>query len=165
MANLENVTMEDVRLIFRNFAGKEGQYNAEGDRNFGVVLPPDVAEAMARDGWAVKWLRAREEGEEDTPWLQVSVKYRGRAGNKVRPPKVVMITSRNRTFLDEDMIEMLDYADIRTVDLIVRPYAWAVRDASGVKAYLQTMFVTIEEDALELKYAPMMDHGRDEDED
>ncbi len=42
--------VEDARLIFRNFAGKEGQYNREGDRNFAVILPDDVAEQMEKDG-------------------------------------------------------------------------------------------------------------------
>ena len=32
------VLMEGVRIIFRNFSGKEGQYNREGDRNFAVLL-------------------------------------------------------------------------------------------------------------------------------
>ena len=37
-ANDNTVLMEGVRIIFRNFAGKEGQYNREGDRNFAVLL-------------------------------------------------------------------------------------------------------------------------------
>lgn len=141
------VLIEDARLIFLNFAGKETEYNREGDRNFGVILPEDVARQMEADGWNIKWLKAREEGDVDVPWVQVSVSF------KHKPPKVVMVTSRNRTILDEDTIEMLDYADIAKVDLILNPYSWTVRDASGVKAYLKTMFVTIEEDELELKYA------------
>ena len=141
-----SVVMEGVRIIFRNFAGREGMYNREGDRNFCVLLDHETAELMARDGWNVKVLKARDEDEEDQPYLQVSVNFKG------RPPRVVMITSRGRTTLHEDEVELLDWADIRTTDLIVRPYEWAVNGKTGIKAYLQSIFVTIEEDALELKY-------------
>jgi hypothetical protein len=145
------VMMEGVRIIFRNFAGKEGQFNREGDRNFAVLLDDAVAEAMAQDGWNVKMLNPREGGEEEdttpTPYLPVSVNFKG------RPPRVVLITSRGRTNLDEDSVEMLDWADIINVDLIVRPYEWHVSEKSGIKAYLQSMYVTIEEDQLEQKYS------------
>lgn len=148
------VLMEGVRIIFRNFAGKEGQYNREGDRNFGVILPPDVAEAMLADGWNVKYLKPREEEEvedaEETPWLSVSVNF-----DKGKPPKVVLVTERGRTNLDANTVEMLDWADITNVDLIVRPYQWEVSGRTGIKAYLQSMYVTIEEDALERKYAEL----------
>ena len=152
MARNDNtVIMEDVRIIFRNFAGKEGMYNREGDRNFAVLLDEDVAEVMAKDGWNIKMLKAREEGEQEQAYLQVSVNFKG------RPPRIVMITSRGRNHLGEDEIELLDWADIKMVDLIVRPYEWAVNGKTGVKAYLQSIFVTIEEDALELKYSGIDD--------
>lgn len=152
MARNDNtVVMENVRIIFRNFAGREGMYNREGDRNFCVLLDTDTADAMLKDGWNVKALRARDEDEEDQPYLQVSVNFKG------KPPRVVMITSRGRTTLHEDEVELLDWADIQNVDLIVRPYEWAVNGKTGVKAYLQSIFVTIEEDALELKYAEIND--------
>lgn len=148
------VLMEGVRIIFRNFAGKEGQYNREGDRNFAVVLDDKTAEAMLADGWNVKTLAQREEDDSETPYLPVSVNFKG------RPPRITMVTSRGRTTLDEGQVEMLDWADITNVDLIVRPYAWDVSGRTGVKAYLQTMYVTIEEDALERKYG--MEDGPNE---
>jgi hypothetical protein len=141
------LVMENARIIFRNFAGKEGQYNREGDRNFCVLLEPHVAEQMEKDGWNVKALRAREPGDPDQPYLQVSVSF------KIRPPKIVMITSKGRTTLTEAECEVLDWVDVRIIDLIVRPYEWSVGGKSGVKAYLKSFFVTIEEDELELKYA------------
>lgn len=145
------VLMEGVRIIFRNFSGKEGQYNREGDRNFAVLLDDSVATAMAEDNWNVKWLRPRSEDEEESPqaYLPVSVNFKG------RPPRIVLITSRGRTNLDEGSVEMLDWADIINVDLIVRPYEWTVNQKTGIKAYLQSIYVTIEEDALEMKYSEL----------
>lgn len=153
MAEEKNtVLMEGVRIIFRNFSGKEGQYNREGDRNFGVILPPDVAEPMLTDGWNVKYLKPRDADEEseETAWLSVSVNF-----DKGRPPKIMLITSRGRTVLDSDAVDMLDWADIVNVDLIVRPYTWEVSGRTGIKAYLQSMYVAIEEDELEQKYAEL----------
>lgn len=153
MPRSENtVLMEGVRIIFRNFAGKEGQYNREGDRNFAVLLDDKVAEAMVNDGWNVKWLKPREADEDEISqaYLPVSLNFA-----KGRPPRVVMITSRGRTSLDENMVELLDWADITNVDLIIRPYEWTVSGKSGIKAYLQSIYVTIEEDELERKYAEL----------
>jgi hypothetical protein len=153
MASEDNVMMEGVRIIFRNFEGKEGPYNKAGERNFAVLLDNKIADLMSEDGWNVKWLKAREDEPEedmvDQPYLPVSLRY------DVFPPHVVLVTSRNRTTLDESQVEMLDYADITNVDLIVRPHNWTVNDKSGVKAYVKTMFVTIEEDALVRKYADL----------
>jgi hypothetical protein len=147
-----SVIMEGVRIIFRNFSGKEGQYNREGDRNFAVLLDEKTADMMAADGWNVKMLKPRDDDEEGAvpqPYLPVAVNFRG------RPPRIVMITSRNRTTLGEDQVETLDWVDILNVDLIVRPYEWTVNGKSGIKAYLQSMYVTIEEDPLEAKYSEL----------
>ena len=139
--------VEDARIMFRNFSGKEGQYNREGDRNFAVVIPDEIADQMVLDGWNVRQLDPREEGDDPTPYVQVSVNFNN------RPPRVVLLTSTTRTQLDESSIEILDWADFKTVDLIARGYEWSVNGKSGTKAYLQSLFVTIEEDALERKYA------------
>jgi hypothetical protein len=145
------IVMEDVRIVFRNFAGKEGQYNREGDRNFAVLLDDPLAETLLKDGWNVKRLKAREEGDVEQAYLSVSV------GFKILPPRIVMITSRGRTTLSEEEVELLDWADIRTVDLIIRPYEWVVNGKNGIKAYLKSLFITIQEDALDLKYADIED--------
>ena len=147
----KTVLIEGAQLVFRNFTGIEGQFNREGDRNFCVLLEPDVAEQMAKDGWNVKSLRARDEGDADQPYIQVSVGYKG------RPPHVVMITSRGRVDLGEREVGVLDDVDIANVDLIFRAYEWTVNGKSGLKAYLKSLFVTIEEDELDLKYAAVED--------
>lgn len=154
------LVIENAQIIFRNFAGKEGMYNAEGDRNFCVLLDDELADTLVKDGWNVKTLKAREEGDTPQPYIQASVKYRGRNGNAVRPPTIVMITSKGRTALSEDECEILDWVDIASVDLILRPFQWAVSGKTGIKAYVKSIYVTIMEDALQLKYAdvPELEH-------
>jgi hypothetical protein len=151
---LRSVVMENVKIIFLNFAGKEGMYNREGDRSFCVLLDHETAQAMADDGWNVKMTRDRTDdgGDPGEPYLPVAVNF-----GKGRPPKVVMVTSRGRTTLHEGEVELLDWAEIKHVDLIVNPYTWDVNGKSGVKAYLKSIFVTVEEDELDLKYADVPD--------
>lgn len=145
--------VEDARIIFRNFSGDESQYNKAGDRNFAVVLDNDVAVQMIKDGWNVKYLKPREEDEEETPYIQVAVNF------NIRPPKVVMITSVSRTNLNGDTVGTLDWADIAVADLICRGYDWEVNGKTGTKAYLQSLFVTVNEDELERKYALLEEQG------
>lgn len=141
------IVIEDAQIFYRNFAGKEGQYNQEGDRNFCVMIPEAIATQMAEDGWNVKLTEIREEGDVPKPFISVTVGY------KIRPPRITMISSTARTSLDEESVEVLDWVNIKTVDLIARGSNWTVNKKSGIKAYLQTMYITIEEDELERKYA------------
>lgn len=147
MPDEKTFMIEDAQIIFRNFSGEPNQYNRAGDRNFCVVLTPEAASDMAKDGWNIKHLKARDEGDEDTPYIQVAVKY------SAYPPKIYLLTSNNRTLIDEGLVGTLDWTNAKTIDLIARGYEWTREDKSGVKAYLQTMFVTVDEDPLELKYA------------
>lgn len=144
--------MEDANIVFRNFAGREGMYNAEGDRNFCVILEPEIAEQMAADGWNIKQLKEREEGVPGDFYIQVSLKYRGRDGRTLRPPLMVLLSSRGRVPLGEYECEVLDWVDIQKADLIIRPNSWSVNGKSGIKAYLKSLFITMDEDYLELKY-------------
>lgn len=144
----ENLVIEDAEILFRNFSGAASQYNNAGKRNFCVIIPTEeLAEKLTRDGWNVKYLQPKNEGDEPRPYIQVNVSYNG------RPPLIKTITSNGQTQLGEDTVSMLDWADISKVDLIISPYNWELNGKSGVKGYVRSMYVTIEEDVFAARYS------------
>jgi hypothetical protein len=142
----QNITIEDARIAFRNFAGVEDKFNAAGNRNFVILLDPSRAQAMTRDGWNVKYLKPRSDEDEPQPYVEVTVSY------KARPPKIIQVTSRGKTYLTEDLVETLDWVDIEVADITLNPYDWEVNGMTGRKAYLSTLVVKILEDYLEMKW-------------
>lgn len=162
MLNEGLLLIEDAKILFRNFSGRPGEYNAEGERNFCVLLDPATVPEMQKQGWNVKFLRPREVGDEPQPYLQVKVQYFNKKGEAVRkPPRIVIVTSRGRTDIPMELVEMVDMVDLSKVDVTIRPYDWDIKGEQGRSAYLKTIVVTIQEDPLELKYAhvPVIGQG------
>jgi hypothetical protein len=153
--NTKTFMIENAEIIFRNFEGKEGPFNSKGDRNFSVIIPTkELEQQLLADNWNVKYLKPRDEGDDPVPYVSVRVNFDN------RPPRIVMITSAGRTNIVEDLVETLDWADIKQADLICNGYDWEVQGKTGTKAYLKTLFITIEEDELESKYAAMSEDDR-----
>lgn len=148
---VSNIVMENAQIRFRNFSGKEGRFNPAGRRNFCVLLTDDIVDSLIRDGWNIKYLNPRDEDEAPQPYIQVSVNFDN------IPPKVWLITSRGKTLLDEESVNMLDWAELQSVDLIIRPYQWEMNGKTGVKAYLKSGYFTIVEDEFESKYYDVPD--------
>jgi hypothetical protein len=148
---MKPVSLEGVRIGFRNFEGREGMYNKKGERSFAAFLDRQTAEAMAADGWNVKFPKDndnRVDPDEPArdPYLQISV------GFDFYPANVFLISNEQPTRLSEDEVAMLDWSEIENVDLVLRPYEWSVNRNSGIKAYLKSGYFTIVADKFAAKY-------------
>ena len=143
--NYEPITIRDAQLFKTNFSGKEiPPYNPEGRRNFCVFIDDiGIAEQMERDGWNIRWLEPRNEGDVRKAFVSVAVSFTN------RPPKILLYTSRGETQIKEDEVGMLDWAEKTKVDITINPRYWDDNGRQRIKAYLRTMQVWIYEDDLE----------------
>ena len=111
---IEDLVIENARIIFRNFAGEETKFNRKGDRNFCVIIDDEnLANRLADDGWNVKKLSPRDEEDTLTYYIQVRVRFDN------IPPSVYLLTKNKRTELYEDRIQSFDYARFSQVNLVI----------------------------------------------
>lgn len=150
----ENIVIENARIGFKNFVGAAGKFNAAGDRNFCVFLDPGEGERLQEDGWNIRWLTPKNDDDLLIPYLQVKVKY-----GKI-PPKIYLVTRKSKTLVDEETIQILDWAEIKNIDIIIRPFNWEVNGKTGVKAYVKSMYVTLQEDDFTEKYQDIPDSAQ-----
>lgn len=155
------ITIQDAQIKWTNFSGRPTKFKPDGgERTFVVVLPQKLAEDMAKDGWHVRFPDDPDDDEEGIirdPIISVKLGYSPNA----RPPKIVLITSNGPQFLTQDMVEILDSMDFSNVDLKFNSSNWDFGGKSGVKAYLKSMYLTMDEDELDRKYASILREERD----
>lgn len=147
--NIENIKIENARIVFRNLSGKPDKFNPQGGkRSFSVVIEdPEFANELKREGWNIKQFNQNPDSDEEPAhFISVKVSY-----NNI-PPHIYLCTSKNKTLLNEDTVGQLDYAEISNVDIVITPYQYEMSGRSGISAYVKTMYVTVVEDEFASKY-------------
>lgn len=137
-----NIYVDNARIGFRNFEGREGQYNAAGNKHFSIFIDEGIAKELEAEGWNIKWPKPSNNPEEDDrqPFFEVNVRF------DKYPPKCIMIAGENVTRLDETTVGELDYARFVKIDIILNPSKWEVRGQRGIKPYLKAIYATVETD-------------------
>lgn len=155
---MNNLKIENAHIIYKNFAGNRDQYHP-GKRTFSIELDEGEANALAADGWNVRRKPTKSDPDVIINAIPVELRF------DIFPPKIVMIgeSSKRISYLDESTVGQLDTAAIKNVDLMIRPREWSTAGKSGVKAYLKTAYITIEEDDLDLKYAALLEDAAKND--
>ena len=161
--------INDARIMFKNFSGKEGPYNREGERSFSLIIaggllddgrskPREVdAEEMAQAlmnetnrygvGWNIKIKPPREEGEDAFMRLPVKI------STKNRVPAIFVNSAGRVRRLDEETMGMIDDLAIRSVNLDIRPFDGEMRGEGFRSAYLDSIEVIQEIDRFTARYA------------
>lgn len=140
------VTLKNVRLLFRNFSGAKDRFGNEGKRTFCVILPEEAAADLIAQGVNVRRLKPRDEDDEPEPFVKVNVKF------GARPPKITVISGKHRTILkDEGSLGTLDWADIQRADIQIR--VWHNPERGFTTCWLNKAFITVQEDELDTMYA------------
>lgn len=169
---LPDLNISGAHLIFKNFSGRETEFNRAGDRNFAVVIEDaNMAKQLSDDGWnihvrplqkedrdAMRGCRTFDERfefvtekgivEDTLFYVTVNVRY------DKKPPKIYLVAGAKKKpiLLDEGSVGQIDHADIVNVDLTINPSFWQNTRGSGYTAYCKTMYVTIQEDVFAEKY-------------
>ena len=73
--DVNKIESENVRLIWTNFAGREGKYNPAGNRNFNIVLEESDAKTLQDLGLNVKFHEGRDENDPGIYTLQIKINF------------------------------------------------------------------------------------------
>jgi len=146
---IDDVELEDVKVkwAFSHFDGREDTFNAQGEHNFTIMLPDDIADKLREEGWNIRDMAGYEEGDPDEHLLKIKISY------KYEPPKVFLIKGDRKL-----RAEQRDLADIRRdtceqIDVIITPSRWVNGNASGITAYAKELYAKVKESRFSSKYA------------
>lgn len=142
----EKLVLENATIWGRNFEGREGKFNAAGKRNFCVTIDDGMVEELKSKGWNIRQTKPRDDYQTPIYYLPVNVSFSGSS------PKICLVSSKGKTYLDENTCKIIDTAEIAKADIVINPYNYNVNGSTGVSAYLKTIYVVIAEDEFAQKY-------------
>ena len=146
--NGQTIEINNAKIIFKNFSGKPGVYNKEGDRNFCLLLPDDAAvDFFRRNGYSPTVKPSTSEEGEFFRYIKVKLKFNQWG------PTIILKSGDKKTRVDENLVSALDSIRIESVDMDIRPYYWEVNGKEGRSAYLQAINVIQNIDRFGAKYA------------
>lgn len=154
MANTQQLTLENVRIIFPNFGGRVTDHNKLGSREFSALLDPEVGAELASQGWNVK--SPAEDKPNQNTFLPVTLSN----GPTVQPwIKIVLVSNGHGTIVQPDDVEQLAMLDNvipgARANLILNPYNWTVGGNSGIKAYVKKIYIYL--DDVDPEFTPHME--------
>ena len=148
--------IDDARIIWTNFEGREKQYDREGDRNFTLVFDDEeLVDELIEKGWNIRKRPSDDPDEPPFMTMKVKLSYKERPDGSVMGPTAYLWTNGVRNTLDQDSIACLDQIDRGEVNLDIRPHDWDYRGKTGRTARLNVIEVFQNVDRFQERYARM----------
>ena len=149
MAKMD-VTFKDVTLRFKNFAGRETEFNQAGNRNFHVDLTEDMVEYLntvelkTKSGVTVKGANVKTYKPKDDdapPRYSLKVLF-----GAYPPEEMWYVTSKGKIRLTMETVGNLDRMYIEKAKVQVSLSTYEKGNNRGITAYLKKLIVWIKED-------------------
>lgn len=135
LAHAGDLVVEDARLYYKNFSGKNSRYSSQGQnvrREFGVFVTDEMGTILSQNGWNVKYTRVNEEHPEytATPYIPVVLKTLGPGIERSRIYQKAD-TMSSAILLSPESYDGLDKSFMTNINLIIHP--WSRRDNPNMK--------------------------------
>ena len=129
--------IKDARIVNKNFAGIEKQYNPAGTRTFCVILDnPEEAQKLSDQGWNIRILKPTDEFPDGGYMLPVEARF----GDY--PPVIWVRKGEGAPVqLEEAAVGELDRMWITKASMRVSGSEWA---PGKIKAYLRELYADLE---------------------
>lgn len=138
-------TFRNAKFAFTNFSGK--RFDDDKRTCTLKITDEDLAQELIEEGWAIK-----EENYNDQHYWTLKVRVRF----DIVPPKIKLIKEigdeKIMTKITEANAHRLDNLSPKKVDLTISQYNWKNMGKTGVTAYLDIMYFTIDVPELEADY-------------
>lgn len=132
-----NIVVKNACIMFTNFAGEKDRFN-NGMPQFNLVLSKEAADDLRSDGWNIRMMPPREEGDEPTYMTNINVSF----GNGRRDPVVKLYSSldgkRSCRQLSRDTLGILDDIRLERINLRIGSFNYD-GDRYTMKGYLHEM--------------------------
>jgi hypothetical protein len=143
----EPLVLQNVRLLYPNFAGIAKDYNVAGDRNSCVLIDDQLAAQLAEIGWNVRIKKSADNDEAPQHFVAFNVKLDSKF-----PPRLYLVRPGRRPELMDPLdYPILDYAKFQSVSLRINHYVWREKP-QGVSGFLEEGFFELQPDPLRDRY-------------
>lgn len=140
--NIMNYQLEflQAQIGLRNFEGREGRFNKDGERSFAIFLTEEQAVELIKQGLNVKPPKFDEEGNQlGRSFLKVKVRF------DIMPPEIFFSRGEEDEngriiikLLPMSELRTLDNADLEYCDLKVNVRDWSKGANKGKSVYLDS---------------------------